>query len=498
MVNTKNNLGNESTSLHFHGIWQQGTGVNDGPSGVTNCPIQPGASYTYEFVANPSGTHWYHSHTSGQYPDGLRAPMVIHDKRWEDSLGIDSQIYLSMSDWYHNQMPERIAAYMSPQNTDGSFASPDSILVNDSRTAPQFNFAAGKKYLIRIANVGGLACGQFHIEGYTLTVVEMDGVQTQPQQTDTIVLCAGQTYGVVVQGRLNPLGGANYIVKMTTDMLTQGIPSDEARSVMGKLVYSLGPLLDGLLNTIIDILTPNWQPSSQFDDFSARPLDGQELLSPVDYNIDLTTNQTYFPGIGTRIGMNVEPYVPPKVPSLYTALTTSSNVSMNPATYGVGTNPWVLKSGQVVQINYNNADAFPHPMHLHGHVFQIVARGPGPWNGDEGSLPRVPAKRDVAVVPANSHLVLRFKANNPGVWFFHCHIDLHLIGGMAATMVEAPDLARSTMSVPANGVQNCKAGGYPSSGNCNGGSGSITASESAQQCNTVYNFRDNQNGALVS
>ena len=103
------------------------------------------------------------------------------------------------------------------------------MLVNDTRNAPQFKFAVAKKYLIRIANVGGLACGQFHIEGYTLSVVEMDGVQIQPQNTDTIVVCAGQTYGVVVQGRLNPLGGANYIVKMTTDMLTQGFPSDEVR-----------------------------------------------------------------------------------------------------------------------------------------------------------------------------------------------------------------------------------------------------------------------------
>jgi iron transport multicopper oxidase len=70
--------------------------------------------------------------------------------------------------------------------------------------------AAGKKYLIRIANIGGLACGQFHIQGYKLKVVEMDGVQIQPKDADTIVLCAGQTYGVVVQGKSNPTGGVGY------------------------------------------------------------------------------------------------------------------------------------------------------------------------------------------------------------------------------------------------------------------------------------------------
>jgi iron transport multicopper oxidase len=111
-------------------------------------------------------------------------------------------------------MPDIIKDYMSPSNTNGDLPSPDTILVNDTRSAPQFRFAAGKKYLIRISNIGGLACGQFHIQGYTLRVVEIDGVQIQPKDADTIVLCAGQTSGVVVQGKTNPMGGANYIVKV--------------------------------------------------------------------------------------------------------------------------------------------------------------------------------------------------------------------------------------------------------------------------------------------
>jgi iron transport multicopper oxidase len=98
-VTVRNSLGNETTSLHFHGMYQIGTGYNDGDTGVTSCPIQPGDSYTYTFVANPAGTHWYHSHDKGQYPDGLRGKMIIHDRSWENSLNIDSQIYLSMSDW---------------------------------------------------------------------------------------------------------------------------------------------------------------------------------------------------------------------------------------------------------------------------------------------------------------------------------------------------------------------------------------------------------------
>jgi iron transport multicopper oxidase len=98
-VTVHNNLGNETTSLHFHGMFQRGSAAYDGATGVTACPIQPGDSYTYIFTANPAGTHWYHSHDKGQYPDGLRGMMIVHDRAWENSLGIDSQSYHSMSDW---------------------------------------------------------------------------------------------------------------------------------------------------------------------------------------------------------------------------------------------------------------------------------------------------------------------------------------------------------------------------------------------------------------
>ena len=49
VVNVYNNLGSESTGIHFHGITQKGTQVMDGPSGVTQCPIPPGSHFTYSF-----------------------------------------------------------------------------------------------------------------------------------------------------------------------------------------------------------------------------------------------------------------------------------------------------------------------------------------------------------------------------------------------------------------------------------------------------------------
>ncbi|KAF2998521.1 hypothetical protein E8E13_004478 [Curvularia kusanoi] len=495
VVNARNSLGNQATSLHFHGMFQQGSAQSDGPVALTQCAIQPGDSYTYSFVANPAGTHWYHSHNKGQYPDGLRGKMVIHDTAWESSLGIDSQMTYSMSDWYHRQFSDIITDYMSPSNQAGIFPSPDSILFDDKKQAQDIKIAPGKKYLIRIVNIGSVACGQFHIEGYTLNVVETDGVQVHSAPADTILICAGQSYGVVVQGKSSSLGApanANYVVKLSTDMFTEGAPPASQITIIGNVVATL---LGGLFSLINNILNINWTPSSTFDDFNLKPLDGQKLLSPVTNHIDMTVNQSYIPGIGNRYALGSQPWVPQQVPSLFTALTTGS-AAMDPATYGPGSNPWIVKSGDIVQIYLQNPTPYPHPMHLHGHVFQIVARGSGTWNGNEGAMPSVPEKRDGAVMPANGYLVLRFQANNPGVWFFHCHIDLHLTGGMAATIVEAPNLLQGqSVTTASQGL--CSAAGSKSSGNCAGGQGEISASDAASKCNTVLNYKG-PNNAVVS
>lgn len=99
VMNMKSNLGNETTGIHCHGEFQIGTAQMDGVPGVSMCPLQPGGQWTQSFIADPSGTHWYHSHAKGQYPDGIRGPMIVHDSSWESGLGVEAQYVLSVSDW---------------------------------------------------------------------------------------------------------------------------------------------------------------------------------------------------------------------------------------------------------------------------------------------------------------------------------------------------------------------------------------------------------------
>lgn len=113
-------------------------------------------------------------------------------------------------------------------------------------------------------------------------------------------------------------------------------------------------------------------------------------------------------------------YVAPKVPTLYTALTTGA-MSTNAQVYGDNTNAFVLKTGDVVEIVVNNMDGGKHPFHIHGHTTQVVFRPDdesGVYDPSNATYPAIPMKRDTMWVKPNSNMVLRFTADNPGVWLF--------------------------------------------------------------------------------
>jgi iron transport multicopper oxidase len=107
-------------------------------------------------------------------------------------------------------------------------------------------------------------------------------------------------------------------------------------------------------------------------------------------------------------------YIGQKVPTLYTALTTGKD-AWNPAVYGEYVNPFIFKSGEIVQVIINNGDSGFHPMHLHLGVFQAIYRGDDFFNGSITEFPASPMRRDVFEVPPGGSIVMRFQVDNPGV-----------------------------------------------------------------------------------
>ena len=84
-----------------------------------------------------------------------------------------------------------------------------------------------------------------------------------------------------------------------------------------------------------------------------------------------------------------------------------------------------------------NHTPLPHPIHLHGHDFVVLAEGAGSGVGASLSLQN-PLRRDTHTVAAGGYMVIGFIADNPGVWLLHCHIPFHVAGGLGVQFVERP------------------------------------------------------------
>ncbi|KAF2841516.1 multicopper oxidase [Patellaria atrata CBS 101060] len=470
VVNVKNSLGNETTGIHWHGMYQQGTISMDGASEMTQCPIPPGSTFTYTFTAYPAGSYWWHAHNHGQYPDGLRGPMIIHDRRLENSYEASSEFTMTVSDWYHDQMPYLLHSYLGPDNPNGIEPIPNSCIVNDAASTI-IPIRSREKLLLRIINIGALAHLFVQFDSHQLTVVAVDSIPVRPRTVDGIRISPGQRYDVLITGK--PYATRNYglITRMDTAIF-------KANSSSSKLNCN------GILSYSAKLSNPPPLRTTEFslaDDITFQPTDNQPLLEPVDQTITYNPKLIYYPNIGPRIALGDAPYHHQKVPTLYTALTTGTSAT-NPAVYGKGVQPTVLRAGKVIQIVVNNADTAAHPMHLHGHHFQVVGRGSGTWNGvvdvnQWGGLSpgvrRGPMRRDTVDVPPNGWVVIRFKAERPGIWLFHCHIEFHVEAGMTTTFIEAPELLQtiSHPKIPDDHIQVCKLQNRPTEGNCAGKKG---------------------------
>jgi FtsP/CotA-like multicopper oxidase with cupredoxin domain len=99
--------------------------------------------------------------------------------------------------------------------------------------------------------------------------------------------------------------------------------------------------------------------------------------------------------------------------------------SLNDVVWTPETPPLPVAQGERVEILFVNQTPMPHPMHLHGHEFQVVEINEQKLSG---------AVRDTVLVPPGHRVLIAFDANNPGTWALHCHLLYHLATGMFTTL----------------------------------------------------------------
>ncbi|KAF8860882.1 FET Ferroxidase [Acephala macrosclerotiorum] len=473
IVNLKNNLGNETTAIHWHGLYQTGTAQMDGPAMVNQCPIPPGSSFTYDFEINQPGTYWYHSHVGGQYIDGFRGPIVVHDPAAPYAGQYDEEVIMTVSDWYHTEAPYLIEYFQSPLNEDlhgGSEPVPNATLINHAQNV-KFNVQPNKVYLFRIINTGAFAAQFVEFDQHQMDVVEVDGVYTKSHRVSQLFLTAAQRYSVLISTKHSTNNNFVITASMNDAMFDEGvIPPSIMSNVTGYLIYDDKKPLPPSKDIVYD--------ESAFEDTKFTPFDNAPPLGPVTHPITLTMAFGPSDADQNRASFNGVSYVAQKVPTLYTALSAPADLVNNPLIYGVNSNPFVLPKDAIVEITLINTDGGPHPFHLHSHKFQVISRGDaGPDNGPplmpskHDRIPDAPMRRDTVLVYPMSYIVLRFQADNPGVTLFHCHIEWHVEAGLTATFIEAPtELQALGLVIPEDHKQACKNGNISMVGNAAGNS----------------------------
>lgn len=441
VINVHNQLGNQSSSLHFHGLFMNGTNSMDGTSGIVQCAIPPDGLFKYEFTVDQVGTYWYHSHQQSQYPDGLRGALVVHDPNSPLRDMYDDEILLTLSDWYHEQTTEILPKYMRPDNNMLTDPKPDAYLLNDTQDL-KVHVQPGSTYLVRLVNMGAFEAQKFWINEHELTIVEVDGVYTKSAKTNMVSLTPGQRCAFLVSVKDMP--GTNYALAAAMDrsadrhmMSHSSNPEEEVPSVTGWLVSDpTAPL--AAMPTV-----PSMPP---IDDFSLEPYDEAPLQPAADTTINLVVEMKRAADGLSHWMFNTTSYIQPKIPTLFSAETSDD--------YDPSSIPIVLPHNSIIDLIIYNKHMSGHPFHIHGHTFQVAhrsAKSAGRYNPNTTDLATTPIRRDTIMVPGGGSAVLRFRADNPGVWFFHCHMEWHAHSGLALTFVEAPERIRAREPLSALG-----------------------------------------------
>ncbi|KIM88113.1 Ferroxidase [Piloderma croceum F 1598] len=484
MVHTTNSV-NGLTTLHHHGLFFNSTSWMDGVLWVTQCGIPPGGTFTYQVPVDPTqwGTYWIHSHAKGQYVDGLRGPVTLHPP--QEAYSYDEEFTVVLGDWYHTEHDILLAKYLSPTNPEGNEPVPDSGLIyfaqhgsylppkqgthptgptsavgfNTNATLP---FVPGKTYRLRILNASAFASFYFWIDGHNMTIIEVDGTDIQKSPIDVLSIATAQRYSVLVTARNDTSLNWAVHANMMTSMFSE-VPRSLNPNITSSITYnSSAPLAK--------VRDPGSVHYHDVNDMALVPLDvvpqpKATKTIELEVTFGLMTDRT------NRAMFNNITFNYPLVPAEFSALSLGSNATVQEAYTPLS---FVLDHLDVVDLVIKNGDSGSHPFHLHGHAFMIVGRSAN-YSSDNPKLnPPVvegqpnPMRRDTIFIESGSSATLRFVADNPGVWFMHCHIEWHLEAGLAVEFIEAPLVMQQRSNVPQSMYDQCRIDGTPFSGNAAG------------------------------
>uniref|UniRef100_A0A0E0MBL4 Laccase n=1 Tax=Oryza punctata TaxID=4537 RepID=A0A0E0MBL4_ORYPU len=463
------NRGRYNVTLHWHGVRQMRTGWSDGPEFVTQCPVRPGQSYRYRFtVAAQEGTLWWHAHSSW-----LRATvygaLLIRPRDPTDVQPARELAPILLGEWWDMNPVDVVRAATrtgaAPNISDALTVNgqPGDLYNCSSQDTAVFPVKSGETNLLRFINAALNTELFVSLAGHNMTVVGADASYTKPYTTSLLLLAPGQTTDVLVTFDQPP---GRYYLAARAYASAQGVPFDNTTTT-AIFDYGAASASSPAMPTL-----PPYNDTATATAFttSLRGLRKAELPSRVDESLFFTVGVGLFnctkgqqcggPN-GTRFAASINnvSFVLPSSSSILQAHYhgaaggvftadfpanppvqfdyTAQNVSRALWQPVAGTKVYKLKYGSSVQVVLQGTNIFAgenHPIHIHGYDFYILAEGSGNFDAgrDTGKFNMDdPPMRNTVGVPVNGWAVIRFVADNPGVWLMHCHLDVHITWGLA-------------------------------------------------------------------
>ena len=451
----------EDTSIHWHGLLVPYT--MDGVPGISFPGIPPGETFTYAFTVRQAGTYWYHGHSNMQEAMGLFGPLVV-DPAGEEPAPYDREYVLMLSDWsfthphevfrrlkqrpdYYNPARPTLSGLLAgkpPSAADrrmwaamrmdpadiADVAAPGwRQLINGRDTAANWTglFTPGERVRLRIINASAMTNFNFRIPGLPMTVVQADGQDVEPVETDEFQVAIAETYDVIVRP------GEDRAYALVAEALDR---SGLARATLAPrpgLAAPVPALRPRPILTMRDMGMPDHGPGGM-DPSAHEPPPGEPRnpgsTGAAPAAADRTGDRpTGLEDVPHRVltyrqlrSLKVDPA--PRRPERRLDIHLTGNMerymwSFDGVKMSERPEPLVFRQDERVRVRLINDTMMPHPIHLHGHFFEVVTGQPG----------RHPRKHTVNVLPGGV-VTFDLTADAPGDWAFHCHVMMHMHAGM--------------------------------------------------------------------
>ncbi|XP_033746718.1 laccase-like [Pecten maximus] len=511
IIKVINNLYSDTVTIHWHGLLQENTPWMDGVGLITQCPILQGQSFTYDFIANPAGTYWYHSHVGMQRVMGLNGPLIIRE-RHEDTI---EEHIMTVQGWNHDWGADHdFLAHFNLTSVliNGRGRYYTNTSTNDHNEAPleTFSVEQGKQYRFRVINVGSGHTFRVSVDNHDIKLIASDGRDFIPVDAESFIFSPGERFDFILTANQSV---DNYWIRAVT------IGPNNFRIGEAILRYKNAPLVEPVTSRKDCTLSSKCFvvncPFSYFPEkdyitcnrFADMRRQGNDP-APSPNGTDSVFKEYFlnfgFPGRNsTPASVNGIQFVLPSV----SALTQPQEIDVTCENAGCGENKLCkcmhsisINENEIVQLvllNMGIGRRGAHPIHLHGYSYYVVKMGYATYNNVTGEFisqnedincrgvggpnqsfcnkatwsdpswlgGNVPGmelqhapRKDTLLIPSGSYAVIRIKAGNWGVWLMHCHIATHFQDGMGLVLNDS--FALQSKSSPPIGFPQCRS--FPS------------------------------------